>query len=70
MVGAAHMPVMFLVCLGRPPEGNLGVDVTSWAHNDPKDKKHMLMIPPICVLFEKARLLLGGDPPRRPGRTL
>lgn len=70
MVGAAHMPVMFLVFLGHPPEGSLGVDVTAWARSDPRDKKHMLMKPPICVLFEQARLLIGGDPPRRAGRTL
>lgn len=61
MVGAAHMPVMFVVCLGRPPDGHLGVDITSWAHSHPMDKQHTLMRPPICVLFEQARLLLRGD---------
>ena len=61
MVGAAHMPVMFVVCLGRPPDGHLGVDITSWARSDPRKKKHILMKPPICVLFEQARLLLRGD---------
>lgn len=59
MVGAAHMPVMFVVCLGHPRDGHPGVDITSWARSSPMDKKHILMRPPICVMFGQARLILN-----------
>ena len=70
MVGAAHMPVMFVACLGRLPDGHLDVDITSWAHVDPMDKQHILMKAPICVLFKQALLLLMGDCRGVPGGTL
>lgn len=54
MVAVAHMPVMFVVYLGPPSTGLLGVDITSWGSCPPRAKRHVLMKPPICVQPQQA----------------
>lgn len=68
-VTVAHLPVMFSVCLGSPAPQLPGVDAGCWKDHGPKDTKHVLMKPPICVTEEQAHIVLftpgGGIPDQR-----